>query len=218
MLISGFNLAAADYRQSRREVKLAAGVMVALALVLLGQIAAWVAIRRAYTIRDVVDAVRLGQIRTLVAVRPEGRDVGERLLEMEREFRRHEEAVRSVRAGVPADAIKRYEAKVTVYNQILEASTFSWTGLLVELERSVPPGVTLSEIHPDLATGQVILRGVARSFEELGLLLRALEGRTPFRDVYLLRQSDRKNQAGGPEALEFAVNLVYQGRGQGRGQ
>jgi hypothetical protein len=214
MLISGFNLAAADFRQTRREMTVATGVVLALALLLLGQVTVGIGIRRGYSIRDVVDAVRLGEIRTLLAARPEGGDIGGRLLHMEREFRRHEEAVRGIRASVPNDAIQRYETQVAAYNQILEASAFSWSGLLVELERSVPPGVTLSEIHPDLATGQVMVRGLARSFEELSRLLRGLEERTAFQDVYLLRQDDRKAQAGVEESLAFAVSLTYTGRGR----
>ena len=112
----------------------------------------------------------------------------------------------------PGEAIQQYEAKVGFYNRTLEASAFSWTGLLVELERSVPPFVSLGEIHPDLATGQVRLRGMARSFDDLSLFLRGLEERTAFRDIYLLHQADRKAMPGGQDGLEFAVNLVYEGR------
>jgi len=188
MLIAGFNLAREDYRRARRQGLLAAGAVAVLSLLLVGQIAVWAAGRRG------------------------GRGVTERLDRMEGEFRRHQDEVRAVQAGVPGEAIKQYEARVGVYNQILEASAFSWTGLLLELERSVPPFVSLGEIHPDLATGQVRLRGVARSFDDLGLFLRGLEQRTTFRDVYLLRQADRKASAEGQEGLEFAVNLVYEGR------
>jgi Tfp pilus assembly protein PilN len=84
----------------------------------------------------------------------------------------------------------------------------------VELERALPPGIALSEIQPDLASGQVMLRGMARSFDDLGRFLRGLEGRTAFRDVYLTRQAERKAQPGGQEKLEFAVTLTYQGRGR----
>ncbi len=188
MLSVGFNLAAADYRQTRRQAILAAGVVSLLSLVLVGQIVVWFGTRR------------------------EGGGIGERLARMEQEFRHHQEDVRVIRAGIPAEAIKQYEAKVAVYNQILEASAFSWTGLLVELERSVPPGVFLSEIAPDLATGQVSLHGVARSFDDLSLFLRGLEDRTAFRDVYLLRQAERKASPGGQEGLDFGVSLVYRGR------
>jgi Tfp pilus assembly protein PilN len=190
MVISGFNLAEADYRRSRRELAMAAGVAGLLALLLVGQFALWISIRR------------------------EGRSTGERLAQMEQEFRRHEDAVRGIRGGIPDDAIQRYEKQVGVFNQILEASAFSWTTLLAELERSVPPTVSLSEIHPELATGKVMLRGKARSFEDLSLLLRGLEERTMFRDVYLLRQTDRRALPGGPNGLEFAVSLMYQGRGR----
>ncbi len=186
--MAGFNLAAADYRRTRRQGFLAAGVVSLLSLVLVGQIVLWVAMRR------------------------EGGGIGERLARMEQEFRHHQDGVRAIRAGIPAEAVKQYEAKVAVYNQILEASAFSWTGLLVELERSVPPGVSLSEIAPDLATGQVSLQGVARSFDDLSLFLRSLEERTAFRNVYLLRQAERKAPAGGQDGLEFGVNLQYRGR------
>jgi Tfp pilus assembly protein PilN len=188
MLISGFNLAASNYRRSRREVILATSAVAALTLLLLGQIALWGVGRR------------------------EGQGIGDRLARMEGEFRRHQEKVRAVQASVPGETLKRYEAKVGVYNQILEASAFSWTGLLVELERALPPFVYLSEIHPDLATGQVGLRGVARSFDDLSLFLRGLEERTAFRDVFLLQQADRKAASGGQDGLEFRVNLVVHGR------
>lgn len=190
MLISGFNLAASDYRRGRRELVLAAALVAALALLLAGQIALW------------------------AAGRQESRAVASRLAGMEAEFRRHQDDVRAAQAAIPDEALKRYEAKVGVYNQILEASAFSWTGLLVELERSVPPFVSLGEIHPDLASRVVRLRGTARSFEDLGLFLRGLEERTAFRDVYLLHQAERKAASVGQDGLEFAVSLVYQGRRQ----
>ena len=188
MLIAGFNLATGDYRRERREVILAAGAVAVLACLLIGQAAAWFVVRR------------------------DARGTGSRLAQMEAEFRRHQDGLRAVRAGIPDEAVKRYEVKVAAFNKILEASAFSWTGLLMELERAVPPGVALSEIHPDLASGQVMLRGTARSFDDLGRFLRGLQERTAFRDVYLTRQAERKVPAGGQEELDFAVTLTYQGR------
>lgn len=188
MVIAGFNLASADFRRSRRRVAFAAAAGAILIGALAIQLAVWSTQRREV---QVVEA-RLG--------------------EMEGALRRHQEEARVVRARVPAEAVKQYEAKVAAYNQILEASAFSWIGLLVELERSVPPGVTLSEIRPDLASGKVALRGDARTFEDLTKLLNGLEQRTGFRDVFLLRQTARKSAAGAPETLEFTVNLIYQER------
>jgi Tfp pilus assembly protein PilN len=187
MLIKGFNLATTNYRRARRDLFLGVCVVAVLGLLLLGQIALWTGGRNK---REAV-AQRLGR--------------------MEGELRRHQEEVRAVLASVPEGTMKRYEARVKAYNQILEASSFSWMGLLVELERSVPPGVYLVEIHPDLATGAVNLQGAARSFEDLGLFLHGLQERTVFRDVFLLHQADRKGQAGKAEGLDFSVSLIYQG-------
>jgi len=190
MLTAGFNLATGDYRKSRREVLLAAGVVAVLALLLLGQVTAWVVVRR------------------------DARATGSRLAQMEADFRRHQDGIRAIRAGLPSEAVKRYEAKVAAFNTILEASAFSWTGLLVELERAQPPGIALSEIYPELTTGQVALRGTAHTFGDLGRFLHGLQERTALRDVYLMRQAERKTQAGGQEGLEFAVTFVYEGRGR----
>lgn len=187
-MIAGFNLATGDYRRERREILLAAGVVTVLAVLLIGQVAAWLVVLR------------------------DAQNTGSRLTQMEADFRRHQDGLRAVRAGIPEEAVKRYEVKVAAFNKILEASAFSWTGLLMELERAVPPGVALSEIQPDLASGQVMLRGTARSFEALGRFLRGLEERIAFRDVYLTRQAERKVPAGGQEELDFAVTLTYQGR------
>ena len=190
MLISGFNLASTNYRRSRQDMVLATALVAALAILLVTQLAVWGKARR-------VEQVLAG-----------------RLAHMEGGLRRHQELVRSMLSGASGEALRRYEAKVAAYNQILEASAFSWTGLLVELERSLPPSVSLSEIHPDLATGQVNLTGVARSFDDLSLFLRGLEERTVFRDVYLLRQAERKAAPGSREGLDFLVSLIYQGRGK----
>jgi Tfp pilus assembly protein PilN len=189
MLISGFNLASSDYRASRRQVILPAAVTAILVLLLVVLVGLWVTLRR------------------------DAQAVAPQLAKMEAEFRRHQEALRAARAAVPPEAMKRYEAKVAVFNKLLEASAFSWTGLLVELERSIPPGVTLKDIHPDLASGQVSLHGVARTFEDLSKMLHTLGEQPVFHDVFLLHQGTVKPAPGVPGGLDFSVNLIYKGRG-----
>jgi Tfp pilus assembly protein PilN len=188
MLIAGFNLGSLDYRRHRRTRHLLAAASGVLVLVLAGQLAVWIAQRRE---NDVVEV---------------------RLAGMEAEFRRHQGQAQTVRATIPAETVKQYEAKVAAYNKILEASTFSWIALLVELERSVPPGVTVSSIQPDLSSGKVALRGEAHSFEGLTKLLSSLEQRTAFRDVFLLHQTKRKSPGDGADILDFSVSLIYGGR------
>jgi len=186
MLIVGFNLAGTNYRRGRRDVILGACAVAVLGLLLAGQIAVW------------------------AAGRGERAAIALRLARMEGDFRRHQEEARTALGSVPDETMKRYQVRVKAYNQILEASAFSWIGLLMELERSVPPSVFLKEISPDLTTGRVSLRGVARSFEDLSLFLRGLEERLAFHQVYLLHQMEQQNQAQKPEGLEFIVSLMYQ--------
>jgi Tfp pilus assembly protein PilN len=188
MVIAGFNLAAADYRRTRRIVARLAVASMVLVLLLVGQLYIWLEQRRGNT------------------------TVEARVAGMEARFREHNSQAQTVRTKTPAETVKQYEAKVAAYNQMLEASTFSWIGLLVELERAVPPGVMVSTIQPDLSSGKVSLRGEARSFEELTKLLRGLEQRTTFRNVFLLHQAKRKAVGPGPEVLEFSVSLTYEGR------
>jgi len=188
MLIVGFNLASLDYRRHRRTRLLLAAASGVLVVALAGQLAVWIVQRR------------------------ENQTVETRLAGMEAEFRRHEGQAQTVRTTIPAETVKQYEAKVAAYNKILEASTFSWIALLVELERSVPPGVTVGSIQPDLSSGKVALRGEAQSFERLTKLLSGLEQRTAFRDVFLLHQTKRKSPGDGGELLDFSVSLTYEGR------
>jgi Tfp pilus assembly protein PilN len=187
MLTSGFNLATSDYRRSRRRSLLAGGLAILLSVLLIGQLLVWEQLRR------------------------EVRSIDSRLRSMEAEFHRHQDEQQALRREIPEEALKRYRIQVAAYNRLLEAAAFSWTGLLVELERAVPPAVVLTQIQPDPATGQVALQGTARSFDDVGRLLHALERRPAFRDVYLLRQAWRKPAAGGADALDFSVRLAYQG-------
>lgn len=190
MVITGFNLATLNYRRDRRTLLFLGTASIVLVLVLAGQLALWAAQRR------------------------ENQAVESRLANMEAEVRVHQKQVQSIRTQLPSETVKQYEARVAAYNQLLEASVFSWIGLLTELERSVPPGVTVATIQPDLSTGKVALGGEARSFEDITKLLRALEERTVFRDVFLLHQATHKAAAGTPETLDFSVSLIYKGRAQ----
>jgi len=64
-------------RRERREVILAAGVVTVLACLLIGQAAVWFVVRR------------------------DARGTGARLAQMEAEFRRHQDGLRAIRAGIP---------------------------------------------------------------------------------------------------------------------
>lgn len=123
-----------------------------------------------------------------------------------------EEALAHQGSLPPEDKVKVLVERVDFYNRLLEASSFSWIGLLYELEDSLPPGISLSEIQPDFSTSKVSLKGTAQSFESIHNFLGALEGKEAFKGVFLLRQGKAKKAEGSlGEAWEFSISLNYKG-------
>lgn len=117
-----------------------------------------------------------------------------------------------VRAGTergagPVDKPTGLAERVRFYNSLLEASAFSWTGLLNELEAALPEGVGVVEIRPDQQLTGVQLRGEARTLEALTGFVRRLEERPLFTRVFLLRQGGRKDARSGREILHFEIRL-----------
>ena len=115
--------------------------------------------------------------------------------------------------GLPAEtreALAALPAQVEAYNRILVAAAFPWTGLLMELEASLPPHVGLTAIQPDPGSGTVTLQGAAKSLDDVAAFVRLLEGRAPFHEVHLLRHSEQ-GRAGAEAAplQDFTIRLQY---------
>lgn len=119
------------------------------------------------------------------------------------------ERIRPGTAGAtgPANGAPRLAERIRFYNNLLEASAFSWTGLLNELEAALPEGVGLTEVRPDQTLTGVQLRGEARTLEALTGFIRRLEERPLFTRVFLLRHGERKDARSGKEILDFDVRL-----------
>jgi len=108
------------------------------------------------------------------------------------------------------EALAALPARVDTFNQILAASAFSWTRLLMELEASLPPRVGLTAIQPDPSTGAVTLQGTGRGFGDVVAFVQHLEQRSAFRDVILLRHSEQARGGSPPVVLnEFSIKLQY---------
>jgi Tfp pilus assembly protein PilN len=188
MLITGFNLSSIDYARMQRARRLLTGIAAVLLVVVAAQLVVWAVVRRS-------DA-----------------GIGGRLAAMQAELRQHQAALQAVKARIRPDAVKKAESAIGGYNRILDAAAFSWIDLLVELERSVPPGVILADIQPEPATGVVALHGSARNFEDISKLVSTLQAQPKFKDVFLRRQGEKKGPTGAAGRLDFSLNLVYQGR------
>jgi Tfp pilus assembly protein PilN len=76
----------------------------------------------------------------------------------------------------------------TALKAIVDGRAFSWTGLLADLERVVPPGVRIASLSPEQKDGRTRLKleALVRKPEESLEFLRALEARPQFSLVYPL--------------------------------
>lgn len=133
-----------------------------------------------------------------------------RLRALEAEARRLETAHAGEMPAGTREALAALPDQMAAYNEILASAAFPWTGLLMELEASLPPNVGLTAIQPDPASGAVTLQGQARAFADLTAFIALLEQREPFQEVQLLRHSEQGR--GGAEAArlqEFTLRLQY---------
>jgi type IV pilus assembly protein PilN len=95
----------------------------------------------------------------------------------------------------------------TRLKELVDRRSFAWTGLMARLEGVLPHGVRLVSIQPDWHDGdlKLDLDAVARDSEAGFALVKALDERPEFEDVYPLSKDDA------PEAGEvrFRYSMRY---------
>jgi Tfp pilus assembly protein PilN len=132
-----------------------------------------------------------------------------RSVALEREVRALDaeaDALRAERAGLrapnPDPASLRQWSLVS---NLVDRRAFSWTDLLARLEQVLPPGVHLVSIAPTIQRGQVALdfNAIARTTEEGLELVKALQARKDFADVFLTGLDK------GREGSELGISLRY---------
>ncbi|MBI3621362.1 MAG: PilN domain-containing protein [Nitrospirae bacterium] len=94
-------------------------------------------------------------------------------------------------------------AQVTVANQMIAQRLFSWSTLLLQLERATPGGVSLTSVQPQPAAG-LTLKGEALALERLTAFVGKLQETRPFHDVFL---TDQRGQQDG--TVGFTLNVRY---------
>jgi Tfp pilus assembly protein PilN len=110
---------------------------------------------------------------------------------LEQELARLREDARTLRGPRPdAGAVARWAA----LKELVDRRAFSWTGLFGVLEEVLPPGVRLESIAPKVSKGEVILdvSAVARSYDQGIELIRLLEERPEFENVYPLSRGEEQ--------------------------
>lgn len=94
---------------------------------------------------------------------------------------------------------------------VIEARSFNWTEMFMDLERILPEGTHVLRIEPKLEKGSVLVRFVvgARGPEEKEKLLKAFEESSSFSEVVLLSEQFPRQPGADPLTIEFSA--VYSG-------
>jgi len=95
-------------------------------------------------------------------------------------------------------------------NQLIERKSFSWTRVLEDMEKVMPPRVHLVAIHPELDDdNQLSLKmSVAGDSRDRAIeLARRMEDSRRFTQTYIENESSRISNTGDP--IEFNIHAIY---------
>jgi Tfp pilus assembly protein PilN len=96
---------------------------------------------------------------------------------------------------------------------VIEARSFNWTKMFMDLERTLPPGVHVERISPTLENGTLSVKfEVAGSSEEAKVkLLKAFEESPSFTDVELTADSTPKASTTTTDVFSVEFSAIYTG-------
>lgn len=97
-------------------------------------------------------------------------------------------------------------AALAVVNEIIGERNFSWVRALDDLEKAIPPGISLSSIQPSFKEEEVKLSGYARDFAVLSKFIDNLEGLKVYKRVFLLNHAV-KEMENNKKAVLFNINI-----------
>ena len=102
------------------------------------------------------------------------------------------------------DQITALSKEISFANELLQRKTFFWTILLSDIEKVIPPNISLSRIQLNFKEQRVTLNGSAASLKGLTQFIIRLEDSPAFKDVFLENQ-----RTGEHDAVEFSLNAQY---------
>lgn len=112
------------------------------------------------------------------------------------------------RADIAKSDSKQLKKEIEFINSVIIKRTFSWTGLLTDLEGCVPEGAYIVQISPDFAQGKVSVMGMAREVRLALSMVDLMTGSGRFSDVFLTKHSGAAEGAG---MTLFSITASYNG-------
>ncbi len=103
-----------------------------------------------------------------------------------------------------ADFKKKMDPKILLANELILKKSFSWTGFLNDLEKTIPADISIKKIEPRFTDYSVNLSGEALTLKDLTNLILSLEGKPQFSNVFLLDQKQTKENR-----IDFLIHLNY---------
>ena len=137
-----------------------------------------------------VVAVSLFNVVEILRLTADQRSLGTRAAEAEGEAARLSAEAAEVRAQIDPQELQVVANAAREANTIIDRRAFSWTGLFVKFEETLPPDVRVTAIRPRIdGDSFVVSVGVeARRAEALDAFMEALEARGGFRNVLAIAE------------------------------
>jgi len=97
-------------------------------------------------------------------------------------------------------------------NNIIKGRSFSWSGLLTQLEKDTISNISLVSLTPkvDKDKVRIDIRGIGKDLETITRFMDRLERSPSFQDLFLLHSTDA--ELDGERLVNFSMELEYTGR------
>lgn len=102
------------------------------------------------------------------------------------------------------DQITALSKEISFANELLQRKSFFWSSLLSDIEKVIPPNISLSRIQLNFKEQRVMLSGSAASLKDLTQFIIRLEDSPAFEDVFLENQ-----KTGEHDSVVFSLNAQY---------
>lgn len=155
----------------------------------------------------IVLAITLFNVVQYVRLSAEERTLGARADQAEAEAARLRGQAAQIRAQIDPRDLAAVSADAREANAIIDRRAFSWTELLAQFEKTLPPDVRITAVQPRIEqNGDFVVSMIvqARRVEDLDAFMDALEKRSSFRDV---RQKEEQTNDQG--LIEAVVDGTY---------